>query len=317
MEVIEINHPHQFGQFDFPEMAIALGYFDGVHLGHQKVINTARLIAENSGWKSAVMTFNPHPSVVLSKSARQVEYISPLTDKIDLIENMGIDYLFIIHFTHDFANLLPQEFIDQYIISMNVKHVVAGFDFAYGRMGKGTMETIPFHSRNMFESTIVPKYAHDDVKVSSTLIRSEILGGNMGAMPALMGRFYSTSGIVVHGDKRGRAIGFPTANIDVSEEYIIPPTGVYAVRIKAGQTWFNGVCNRGFKPTFNHDKNKQTIEVHIFDFSGDLYGDSVTVEWHLRLRSEQKFAGIDQLVSQIEKDKQNALIYFEQHHRNV
>jgi riboflavin kinase / FMN adenylyltransferase len=314
VEVIEINHPHEYRQSDFPEMAIALGYFDGVHLGHQKVINTAKSIAEISGWKSAVMTFDPHPSVVLGKSAQSIKYISPLKDKIDLLANLGIDYLFIVHFTHEFANLLPQEFIDQYLITLNVKHVVAGFDFAYGRMGKGTMETLPFHSRNLFESTIVPKYAQADVKVSSTLIRSEIQAGNMENLPALLGRFYSTSGIVVHGDKRGRTIGFPTANIEVSDDYLIPPTGVYAVRVKIDQTWFNGVCNRGYKPTFYQDLIKQTIEAHIFDFSGDIYGETVSVEWHRRLRSEQKFDGIEQLVAQIEKDKQNALIYFEQHH---
>ncbi|MGJ7921017.1 bifunctional riboflavin kinase/FAD synthetase [Neobacillus sp. LXY-4] len=311
MKVIKINHPHQYRKSDFPEMAMALGYFDGVHLGHQSVISVAKMKADQNGWKSAVMTFDPHPSVVLGKSVQHAEYITPISTKIDLIEKLGIDYLFIVNFTVDFANLLPQEFIDHYIIDLNVKHVVAGFDFSYGRMGKGNMETLPFHSRDQFDFTTVPKYVHGDQKVSSTLIRTEIQTGNVSSLPSLLGGYYTTSGIVSHGDKRGRTLGFPTANIEMTEDYLLPPSGVYAVRIKIDQTWYNGVCNRGYKPTFYQEKDKQTIEVHIFDFSNDIYGKTVTVEWHLRLRSEQKFAGIDQLVTQIEKDKQNAYLYFE------
>lgn len=313
VKVIKINHPHQYVQTEFPELAIALGYFDGVHLGHQLVIKEAIKKARDHhhhGWKSAVMTFDPHPSVVLGKSDQRVSYITPLPTKIELMEKLGIDYLFVVHFTPEFANLLPQEFIDQYIIAFNVKHVVAGFDYAYGRMGKGNMETIPFHSRGMFESTMVPKFVLDEEKVSSTRIRAELQSGNVEVLPTLLGRHYSTTGIVVHGDKRGRTIGFPTANIDVVEEYILPPTGVYAVKIKIGQTWYSGVCNRGYKPTFNQEQNKQTIEVHVFDFNNQIYDETVIVEWHLRLRAEQKFNGIEQLVTQIEKDKQNALLYF-------
>lgn len=310
VKVIRINHPHQYLQSEFPEIAVALGYFDGVHLGHQLVIKEAIKKANDRGLKSAVMTFDPHPSVVLGKSDQRVSYITPLSEKINLIENLGIDYLFIVHFTLEFANLLPQEFIDQYIIGLNVKHVVAGFDYAYGRMGKGNMETIPFHSRGMFDSTIIPKFVLDEEKVSTTRIRAELNAGNVEVLPTLLGRHYATTGTVIHGEKRGRTIGFPTANIDVGEDYLLPPTGVYAVRIKVGQTWYGGVCNRGYKPTFHQNLNKETIEVHIFDFDGQIYDQSVTVEWHLRLRSEQKFNGIEELVTQIEKDKQNALSYF-------
>lgn len=310
MKVIKINHPHQYHPESFPKMAMALGYFDGVHLGHQSVIKEAKAKADENGWKSAVMTFDPHPSVVLGKSEQRVTYLTPLEDKIEIIKELGIDFLFIVHFTTEFANLLPQEFIDQYVIALNVGHVIAGFDFAYGRMGKGNMETIPFHSRGQFGATVVPKFALGEEKVSTTLIRAELKEGNVDRLPTLLGRFYKTTGTVEHGEKRGRTIGFPTANIDVSEDYLLPPTGVYAVRLKIGHSWYAGVCNRGYKPTFHQELNKQTIEVHLFDFSGDIYGQIVTVEWHLRLRSEQKFAGIQELVTQIEQDKQNALSYF-------
>lgn len=312
MELIKLNHPHIYKREDFSPQVMALGYFDGVHLGHQEVMKEAIKIAKEKGMKSAVMTFDPHPSVVLGKKVQHVEYITPIEEKIRVIENMGVDRLYIVHFTREFANLLPQEFIDDYIIQLNVKHVVAGFDYTYGKMGKGTMETIQFHSREQFEYTIVPKLAVNGEKVSSTLIRTYLRQGEVDAVPLLLGRYYTSSGVVGHGDKRGRTIGFPTANVDVFEEFILPPTGVYAVRLLVDGKWHNGVCNLGYKPTFNNEKAaKPTVEVHIFDFNQDIYGKLVIVEWHQKIRDEQKFSGIDALVEQINKDKQQALDYFE------
>lgn len=312
MEIISINHPQNFNKLEFPPLAIALGYFDGVHLGHQKVIAQAKTIAERNGYKSAVMTFDPHPSVVLGKSVRHVEYITPLRDKIKLISELGIDYLFIVQFTREFANLLPQEFVDQYLIDLNVQHVIAGFDYTYGRMGKGTMETLPFHSREKFTFTVIPKLACNNEKISSTLIRSLIRDGKMEEIPPILGRFYATSGTVIHGDKRGRTIGFPTANIELSNDYLTMPLGVYCVRLFVEGEWHEGVCNVGYKPTFNKEVlEKPSIEVHVFDFDRDIYAHNVTVEWHLHLRKEQKFSGIEELVLQIEEDKRKALAYFE------
>ena len=287
-----------------------MGYFDGVHRGHQQVILEAKNHAEEKGICSAVMTFDPHPSVVLGRTNQRTKYITPLTEKIKIIEELGIDYLFIINFTVEFANLLPQEFIDKYVIGLNVMHVVAGFDFTYGRMGKGTMETLPFHSRNQFSYSVVPKFTQDDEKVSSTRIRTLLKEGKTDALLSLLGRFYTTSGIVIHGDKRGRTIGFPTANVDINEDYIIPPLGVYAVRMKVKSNWHNGVCNIGYKPTFNKEALHLSVEVHLFNFNEEIYGEQVVIEWHIHLRKEQKFSGIEELVAQIEKDKQNSLNYF-------
>ncbi|MFJ5761838.1 bifunctional riboflavin kinase/FAD synthetase [Neobacillus sp. NPDC093182] len=310
MEVIKLGFPLNIDKSEIPPLSMALGYFDGVHLGHQKVILEAKKQANQKGLRSAVMTFDPHPSVVLGKNEKHVQYITPLADKINLIEELGIDYLFIVHFTAAFANLLPQEFIDQYVIDLNVKHVVAGFDFSYGRLGKGTMEILPFHSREKFTFTIVDKFTSGDEKVSSTRIRQYIRNGRTTELPELLGRFYITAGTVVHGDKRGRTIGFPTANVDTKDEYILPPLGVYAVKIKIGEDWYEGVCNVGYKPTFNNDALKVSVEVHIFNFQKDIYGEEVNIEWHQYLRKEQKFSGIEELVAQIEKDKQNAIKYF-------
>lgn len=312
MEVISIEHPHQFEKLDFPQLVMALGYFDGVHLGHQQVVVQAKTIAKEKGLKSAVMTFDPHPSVVLGNSDKHIEYITPLKDKKAFISELGIDYLFVVHFSKDFAHLLPQEFVDQYIIGLNVQHVVAGFDYSYGRMGKGTMETLPFHSRDQFSYTIVPKLTNKNEKVSSTLIRSLLREGKMEELPQILGRYYQTAGTVIHGDKRGRTIGFPTANIQLAADYIIPPLGVYCVRFFVNGKWYEGVCNVGHKPTFkNQTAVLPSIEVHIFNFDQEIYGQEATIEWHLYLRKEQKFSGVDELVAQIEKDKQNALHYFE------
>ncbi|MEH7524737.1 riboflavin biosynthesis protein RibF, partial [Bacillus sp. JJ1503] len=199
-----------------------------------------------------------------------------------------------------------------YLIDLNVKHVIAGFDYTYGRMGKGTMETLPFHSREKFAFTVVPKLASNNEKISSTLIRSMIREGRMEDISPILGRYYSTNGIVIHGDKRGRTIGFPTANIELKDDYILPPTGVYCVRINTDGKWHEGVCNVGYKPTFNKEMSKKpSIEVHIFDYNQEIYGQEVKVEWHLHLRKEQKFNGIEELVAQIEKDKRAALTYFE------
>jgi riboflavin kinase / FMN adenylyltransferase len=316
LEVIKLSYPIHIENTEFPPLAMALGYFDGVHRGHQQVILEAKRQAEEKALSSAVMTFDPHPSVVLGKNTQHVHYITPLNEKVKIMEELGVDYLIIIEFTPEFAHLLPQEFIDQYVIALNVQHVVAGFDFTYGRMGKGTMETLPFHSRNQFSYTIVPKFVQGDEKVSSTKIRRLLKAGETIELPLLLGRFYTTSGIVVHGDKRGRTIGFPTANVDLYDEYMIPPTGVYAVRLKVENSWYDGVCNVGYKPTFNKESLKLSVEVHLFDFNKDIYGSEVVIEWHLYLRKEQKFAGIDELVVQIEKDKQNSLAYFEKNRQS-
>ncbi len=311
MEVISINHPHEINRETMPQIVMALGYFDGVHFGHQKVISTAKAIADEKGLQSAVMTFDPHPSVVLGRDIKHIEYITPLKDKIGIIASLGIDYLFIINFSREFAHLLPQEFVDQYLIQFNVRHVVAGFDYSYGRMGKGTMETLPFHSREQFDFTVIPKLENNDKKISSTLTRSYIRAGKMEELPLLLGRFYITSGIVIHGDKRGRTIGFPTANIGLDGDYIFPPLGVYCVRFKVMEKWYEGVCNVGIKPTFKNDaQTTPSIEVHIFAFDEEIYGQAATIEWHLYLRKEQKFSSIEELTTQIENDKKAALEYF-------
>lgn len=310
VKIVRINHSERNKEHDNPPISIALGSFDGVHLGHQKVIGEAKRVADENGWSSAVMTFDPHPSIVLGGKTKKVDYLTSFEAKVEQLANLGIDYLFIVDFTIEFASLPPQEFVDLYLIGLNVKHVVAGFDYTYGKKAQGTAETLSIHSRGKYKTTIIGKETFGGEKVSSTLIRSLINNGEMEKVPALLGRYYSVNGTVIHGDKRGRTIGFPTANVKSTSDVILPPLGVYAVRFFVNDQWYEGVCNLGTKPTFQPDEKKISIEVHIFDFHQDIYGHSVIVEWHKRIRSEQKFNGIDELVAQIEKDKQTALQYF-------
>ncbi|WP_099362977.1 bifunctional riboflavin kinase/FAD synthetase [Fredinandcohnia onubensis] len=311
MKTIYITHPQSFNQTDLPPTVLALGYFDGVHLGHQKVVETAKKEAEKQGIACSVMSFDPHPSIVLKKDVTHVEYITPLHHKEELFAQFDIDYLYIVNFTSEFASLSPQQFVEQYIIGLNVKHVVAGFDFTYGRFGKGTMETLAEHANGRFTQTTVEKLTFNNEKVSSTLIREFIQSGEVDQLPPLLGRFYTVNGIVIDGEKRGRTIGFPTANVKTNEDYIIPKMGVYAVRLKVGSKWYNGVCNLGVKPTFHDNLKLPSIEVHLFDFNEDIYEEKVIVEWHKRIRSERKFSSIDELVKQIGLDKEQAKEYFE------
>lgn len=310
MKLIHLTHPHQLKEEE--PSVMALGYFDGIHLGHQEVILTAKRIAEERGFKSAVMTFYPHPSVVLRRAEAHVESITPLKMKEDIIANLGIDILYIVKFDEAFAKLLPQQFVDDYIIRLQVKHVVAGFDFTYGRLGKGTMETLPFHARGEFTQTVIEKVEFQEEKISSTLLRSLIREGKMEEIPSILGRHYRVEGTVVHGDKRGRQIGFPTANIALNDDYILPPVGVYAVRLKVKERWYPAVCNIGYKPTFEQDEKVLSIEVHVFEFQEEIYDECVEVEWHIRIRAEQKFNGIAELVAQIQRDKEKAQQYFQQ-----
>lgn len=301
-----LSHPHQLKKEAIKPSVIALGFFDGVHLGHQRVILTAKQIAEEKQMQSAVMTFNPHPKVVLGKHEGQLNYLSPLPEKQKLLEKLGIDVLYIVEFTLYFANLTPQQFVDDYLIGLHVKHVVAGFDYTYGKLGKGTMETLSFHSREAFTQTTISKVERGIDKISSTYIRTLLDKGNVLLISEFLGRYYQVKGKVVHGEKRGTKIGFPTANIE-AEHYILPCTGVYAVCVSLNGRIIEGVCNVGYKPTFHNDnKLQQTVEVHLFDFNESIYGEEVELEWIERIRSEQKFDSIQQLVSQIHKDKEQA-----------
>ena len=310
MEVIQIQDPKEIPDFHLPPLSCAIGYFDGVHLGHRKVIETAQRKGIEKGLKSAVITFDPSPKAVLGKNPEGVKYITLLEDKMDLFDEMGLDYLIIIPFTRELAGLLPEQFVDEYLIPLNLKHLTAGFDFTYGKFGKGNMDTIKEHAKGHFSVTKVQKVEKAEEKISSTLIRSLIQEGRTGEVPSYLGRFYSMRGIVVHGEKRGRELGFPTANVEADSRYVFPKKGIYTVRLHWKGKWYPGVASLGHNPTFEMDERKTFLEVHLLNFDGDLYGEKVKVEWHTYLRDEIKFLSAEALKEQIAKDKEEAVRYF-------
>lgn len=315
MNVIHLKYPHQLNEKESnTAYSLALGFFDGVHKGHQAVIGSAIKKAKELNCKSAVMTFDPHPSIVLGGRKEKVFYITPLQQKIHILKELGVDTVFVVQFTSDFAKLSPEDFINFFIRDLNIIHVTAGFDYSFGQFGKGNMDMMRELSNGDYGVTVINKLSDDTEKISSTRIRKSLQDGDMEVVHDLLGRPFEVPGIVVHGDKRGRTIGFPTANIQPQDGNFIPATGVYAVRILVQDKWYDGVCNVGYKPTFKNPEDKQlTIEVHILDFNKNIYGEEVVVGWYKRIRSEKKFDGIEALKSQIEKDKQEAISYFQTH----
>lgn len=311
MEVYHLIHPHELKQSDVPPSVMALGFFDGVHLGHRKVIDTAKKIAEDKGLKCSVMTFYPPPAVVLGHKDHP-EYLTPTKYKRKLLAEMGIDQLFIVRFDQEIFSITPQQFVDGYIVGLNVQHAVCGFDFTYGQNREGKADMLIEQAQGRFNVTIVDKVAKNGEKVSSTKIREMVRTGEMDQIPAYLGRYHEINGTVVNGEKRGRTIGFPTANVEPEGDYLIPGTGVYAVTMKVDGRWLNGVASIGYKPTFHDDYGEQpAIEVYLFHFDRDIYGERVIVKWFKKLRDEEKFPSADALIERMKQDVQEAEAYLE------
>ncbi|MDR7072187.1 riboflavin biosynthesis protein RibF [Fictibacillus barbaricus] len=306
METIVINHPHQYHQESLAPLILALGYFDGIHMGHQRVIETAVELAEKNNAYPAVMSFHPHPSVVLGKADESWTYLTPLDEKKKILKGLGVKKFFIVKFDLDFASLSTQDFVDQYIVGLNVKHVVTGFDFSYGKYGKGNVQTLTEEANGRFGQTIIEKIEKEGKKISSTLIRQCLKEGSVESIVAFLGRKYSLNGTVIHGDKRGRTIGFPTANLQ-TDDYTLPKVGVYAVEAYVDQKKYYAMANVGFKPTFKDNQPKPSLEVHIFGFNNEIYGKTVRISWLKRIRDEVKFSSIDELINQLEDDKRKTL----------
>jgi riboflavin kinase/FMN adenylyltransferase len=310
METIFLKEPPNTPQDNGKEKVIALGYFDGLHIGHQKVIQTAVDQAREKGMQAAVMTFHPHPSMVLKKLKKRDNYLTPPEEKADVLAGLGVDLVYFVTFDDAFSQLSPQDFIDQYLIKLHAKHIVAGFDFTFGKMAKGDMSNIGEYSRKMFTHTVVSKVERDGEKISTTRIRELILNGDTEHAARYIGRPYEMQGVVVHGDKRGRTLGFPTANLQFKDPYVHPAKGIYAVKMKVDNTWYNGLANVGTRPTFYTDGKSITIEVYLLDFNQDIYDKEVAVNWFKRLRPEEKFDNVDDLIKQMKQDEVDARAYF-------
>lgn len=310
MKLIEISYPHTFKQDDLPPTICAIGFFDGIHRGHQNVIETAVTKAQQEKMESAVITFHPHPSVVLKKGQQHVKYITPLKEKKAILQQLNVDRVYVITFNKELSSLLPEEFINHFIIGLNIRHVIAGFDYTYGYKGQGNMENISQYSKGFFTHTTIPKIEHDNEKISSTKIRQLMAEGKIKDINTLLGRPFRTTGTVIKGDQRGRTIGYPTANIDVHKDALLPAPGVYAVKVSIKDETYKGMANLGMRPTFQTNQQEPTLEVHMLDFNDNIYGAEIIIDWLTFIRKEQKFDSVEELIEQLRIDEQHIRRFF-------
>lgn len=309
METIELSYPHTLQKSALPNTISAIGFFDGIHKGHQKVIQTAVKRARDNQMESAVITFFPHPSVVLKKDVQHVKYLTTREAKQRILAELDVDRLYIIEFNPELSKLSPQEFIDHFIIGLNINHLVAGFDYSFGFKGQGKMTNIGAFSRDKFTWETIEKVTLDDEKISSTRIRAELADGNVNKVEELLGRPFETTGTVIEGAKRGRELGYPTANLSVDADVLLPRQGVYATYVRYVNRRYGGMANIGTNPTFTEDGADISVEVYLFDFDADLYGEEITIEWLANTRDELKFDSKEALIERMDQDDKEIRAY--------
>lgn len=289
---------------------LTLGTFDGVHLGHKKIIETLHLKSENKGSRKLVITFEPHPRTVLYKNSRRIELLTSFEEKVAVFKELKVDNLLVLNFTESFSQLPSDVFFKEYVVDkIGLSEIVVGHDHKFGK-ARGGDETllIELGVKYNFSVTRVDGVTIDDVTVSSTKIRNLLYEGNIKSANKMLGRLFSLKGKVVAGDKRGRTLGFPTANLDiVDENKLIPATGVYSVEVVLKSAKYKGVMNIGRRPTFNSNSDEIVKEVHLIDFSGDIYGEDITIKIIDRIREEKKFESKDELIRQIFVDKNRSI----------
>jgi riboflavin kinase/FMN adenylyltransferase len=288
---------------------VTIGTFDGVHFGHQKIIEKLVSEAKKAGKKSVLLTFFPHPRMVLQKDAT-IELINTIEERSKLLEKTGLDYLIIHPFSKDFSKTTALEFVKDILIStFNISKLIIGYDHHFGKNREGNIEQLTEYS-HLYGFTVeeIPAQDVNEVSVSSTKIRSALAAGNLKKANNYLGYNFMLGGTVINGKQLGGQIGYPTANIDIKEDYkLIPKTGVYVVQSSIENKTVFGMMNIGNRPTING--KHQTIEVHFFDFNQDVYGKNLTVELLYFLREEHKFDSVDSLVLQLKEDENTARKY--------
>lgn len=307
MKVITLDYPIS-APITTKKVILTLGFFDGVHIGHQKLIKDAKQIAEQKNLPLMVMTFDKHPKEIYNNDHKFV-YLETEQEKERKMEKLGVDYLVIIKFTKEFSQLSPQDFVDQVVIKLKADTVVVGFDYTYGPKDIANVENLPKFAKDRFKIVVEPKQAIDKIKVGSTHIRKAIQHGNVGLAAELLGQPYETSGVIVHGFRRGHKIGFPTANLKISGSKVLPAEGVYATRAKVNGKWHDAMTSVGYNETFKTNHGL-TIETNIFDFDEEAYGKPLTLAWYKFIRKNKKFSGIEELSHQLDQDKRDIKQYF-------
>lgn len=279
-----------------------IGNFDGVHTGHKKIISSIKDTAKNKGLSTCVITFHPHPQKVLKNI--DVPLLVPIRERLKLLEKEGVDYTACYTFTEEISKISASDFITDILVGkLNVKHLIVGPDFSFGKSREGNAQLLRDMGKILhFETQVLEPYVLDGEVVSSTAIRNMLTSGDIRKAAKFLGYDYFIDGTVIEGEKRGRKIGFPTINLETDWD-ILPKTGVYATRAYVDDDRFDSITNIGYRPTFG--ESKLLIETHLFDFSTDIYGKRVRVEFVERIREEERFESVDALVSQIKRDVEN------------
>lgn len=290
MKIVTLN-----GTKIAPNTVAAIGFFDGVHLAHQELIQTAVKIGKEHNLETAVITFDIHPKSILY--GLEYYYITPLERKMEILKEFDVDVLYIIEFTKEKASMTPEEFIEFYL--PNLHTLVCGFDFKFGVRGSGNIRTLQAY--HLFETVVVNEITHDGYKVGSTHIRDLINSGLVDQIYDVKGSHYSIKGPVVHGAKKGRLIGYPTANVDTGQ-YLVPKTGVYATMTKVHGVWHKSMSSVGHNPTLNC-RVDVSVESNLFDFDEEIYGEIIEIAFIKRLRDEKKFNSMEALITEIDHDK--------------
>lgn len=292
---------------DLPEFnngVLTIGTFDGVHQGHQEIIKRINRIAADKQGESILLTFHPHPRLVVNPNDTSLKLLNTLDEKIVLLEQYGVDNLIVAPFSKEFSQLSAEEYVLDFLLkNINPGTIVIGYDHRFGNNREGDINEL----KRLAEPegvTIeeISKQKVDDIAVSSTKVRKALTEGAVEKAAALLGHNYGLQGIVVHGKQNGKQIGYPTANIDVQNaNKLIPAQGVYTVRVKVADKWYGGMLNIGTNPTF--EGTEQSVEVYIFDFDADIYGKEIAIQFVQYLRQELKFDSVEALVNQMQEDE--------------
>lgn len=290
-------------------LCACIGYFDGLHRGHQQLLARTRQLAAKHGCETAMITFEPDPWVVI-RGMQKVKHITTMRQRINKAVELGMDNIVLLEFTRDMSELPPEDFLSRVLGSLNLKALVCGFDFHFAYHGQGDAAFLQAYAP--FEVDVISAIGDEQGKISSTRISQCIVEGRIEEANRMLGYRYALEGKVVHGKHRGTGMGFPTANVQYDEEYLLPKNGVYAALAVTGRQSCPAMVNIGINPTFS-DVDHISVEANLLDFDGDLYGRWVRLEFCSYLRGERKFRSKENLIMQLEQDQRDVRAYFQNH----
>ncbi|RZA03402.1 MAG: bifunctional riboflavin kinase/FAD synthetase [Sphingobacteriaceae bacterium] len=300
---------HHIDEFKAVNNAVVtIGTFDGVHIGHRKIISRIKELADAIGGETVILTFFPHPRMILHPEDESIKLINTINEKAELLEKLGVDHLIITPFSRDFSNQSPEDYIKDILVNqIGTKKIVIGYDHRFGKDRQGGLEDLlQLAPEYDFEVIEIPEQDIHDVAISSTRIRNALFESKIDLANEFLGYPFFITGKVTRGDQIGRQIGYPTANIVIEEKYkLIPGDGIFAVKVEVDKVLYKGMAYIGTRPTINGVR--RNIEVNIFDFDKEIYYEQIRMEFHHFIRGDMKFEGLDELKAQIAQDKIDVL----------